>query len=57
LARAAACYLLAPKIKEKMYFGIAANDDMKQPDQKIKLRVNAERAWAKLVALYKTRLA
>jgi carboxymethylenebutenolidase len=31
-------HLLAPKIKAKMYFGIAANDDMRQPDQKDKLR-------------------
>lgn len=31
-------HLLAPKIKAKMYFGIAANDDMKQPDQKTKLK-------------------
>jgi carboxymethylenebutenolidase len=31
-------HLLAPKIKAKMYFGIAASDDMKQPDQKTKLK-------------------
>jgi carboxymethylenebutenolidase len=31
-------HLLAPKIKAKMYFGIAANDDMQQPDAKDKLR-------------------
>jgi carboxymethylenebutenolidase len=31
-------HLLAPKIKAKMYFGIAANDDMRQPDAKDKLR-------------------
>jgi carboxymethylenebutenolidase len=31
-------HLLAPKIKARMYFGIAANDDMRQPDQKDKLR-------------------
>ena len=89
-------HLLAPKIKAKMYFGIAANDDRQQPDAKDKLReafaaVNnpadievythaqhgwcvpdmpkqangepiynkpdAERAWSKLVALYKAALA
>ena len=31
-------HLLAPKIKARMYFGIASNDDMNQPDQKVKLR-------------------
>jgi carboxymethylenebutenolidase len=31
-------HLLAPKIKARMYFGIAANDDMTQPDAKTKLR-------------------
>lgn len=31
-------HLLAPKIKARMYFGIAANDDMRQPDAKDKLR-------------------
>ena len=89
-------HLLAPQIKAKMYFGIAANDDRQQPDAKDKLReafaaVNnpadievythaqhgwcvpdmpkqangepiynkpdAERAWSKLVALYKAALA
>ncbi len=88
-------HLLAPKIKARMYFGIAANDDMRQPDAKDKLREafaaakvaaeievypeslhgwcvpdmplqngkpiynkpDAERAWAKLVALYKNALA
>jgi len=89
-------HLLAPKIKAKMYFGIAANDDMQQPDAKDKLREafaaaqnpaeievytqaqhgwcvpdmpkqangepiynkpDAERAWSKLVALYKAALA
>jgi carboxymethylenebutenolidase len=88
-------HLLAPKIKAHMYFGIASNDDMRQPDAKDKLReafaaVNnpaeievyagalhgwcvsdmpqqngmpiynkpdAERAWGKLVALYRTALA
>jgi carboxymethylenebutenolidase len=83
-------HLLAPKIKARMYFGIAANDDMRQPDAKDKLKAafaaanvpaeievyaslhgwcvpdmprqngmpiynmaDAERAWGKLVALYK----
>jgi carboxymethylenebutenolidase len=89
-------HLLAPKIKAKMYFGIAANDDMRQPDAKDKLRQafadaknpaevevytmsqhgwcvpdmpagndgkpiynkpDAERAWSKLLALYKSALA
>jgi carboxymethylenebutenolidase len=86
-------HLLAPKIKARMYFGIAANDDMRQPDAKDKLKAafaaasvpaeievyaslhgwcvpdmprqngqpiynmaDAERAWGKLVALYKTAL-
>jgi carboxymethylenebutenolidase len=86
-------HLLAPKIKARMYFGIASNDDQRQPDQKNKLREafaaakipteievypakhgwcvpdmpaengvpiysrsDAERAWAKLVALYKLAL-
>jgi len=31
-------HLLAPKIKAHMYFGIASNDDMRQPDAKDKLR-------------------
>ncbi|HUH93864.1 MAG TPA: dienelactone hydrolase family protein [Casimicrobiaceae bacterium] len=84
-------HLLAPKIKARMYFGVAANDDQRQPDAKEKLResfskagvpvevevypakhgwcvpdmpvedgaplygkAQAERAWSKLVALYKT---
>jgi len=87
-------HLLAPKIKARMYFGIAVNDDTKQPDAKDKLRdafavprgpaeievypaqhgwcipdmpmrdgapiydkIQAERAWAKLVALYRATLA
>jgi carboxymethylenebutenolidase len=87
-------HLLAPKIKARMYIGIASNDDSKQPDAKDKLKEafaaakvsaeievysaqhgwcvpdmpvrdgvpiynkpEAERAWAKLVALYKTALA
>ena len=31
-------HLLAPKIKARMYFGIASNDDKTQPDAKDKLR-------------------
>jgi carboxymethylenebutenolidase len=31
-------HLLAPKIKARMYFGVAMNDDQKQPDAKDKLR-------------------
>ena len=31
-------HLLAPKIKARMYFGIASNDDKSQPDAKDKLR-------------------
>jgi len=31
-------HLLAPKIKGRMYFGIATNDDMQQPDAKTKLK-------------------
>jgi carboxymethylenebutenolidase len=88
-------HLLAPKIKARMYFAIAANDDARQPDAKDKLKEAfaaakvpaeievypgtlhgwcvpdmpmqngvpiynkpaAERAWSKLVALYKTALA
>jgi carboxymethylenebutenolidase len=88
-------HLLAPKIKARMYFGVASNDDKAQPDAKDKLReafaaakvpaeievygslhgwcvpdmpkspegapiydkADAEKAWAKLVALYKTALA
>jgi len=86
-------HLLAPKIKARMYFGIASNDDAKQPDAKDKLKeafaaakvpaeievysalhgwcvpdmpvrdgvpiynkAEAERAWGKLVALYKAAL-
>jgi carboxymethylenebutenolidase len=86
-------HLLAPKIKAGMYFGIASNDDSKQPDAKDKLKEafasakvsaeievysaqhgwcvpdmpapdgvpiynkpEAERAWGKLVALYKSTL-
>jgi carboxymethylenebutenolidase len=88
-------HLLAPKIKARMYFGIAANDDMSQPDAKDKLKESfaaakvmaeievysqsqhgwcvpdmpvqngkpiynkpdAERAWDKLLALYKAGLS
>jgi carboxymethylenebutenolidase len=88
-------HLLAPKIKARMYFGIASNDDARQPDAKDKLREafaaakvpaeievyagalhgwcvpdmpmqngapiynkpDAEKAWGKLVALYKVALA
>ena len=87
-------HLLAPKIKARMYFGIAANDDAQQPDAKDKLKAalaaanvpaeievysgsqhgwcmrdmplqngapiynkaDAERAWGKLIALYKAAL-
>lgn len=31
-------HLLASKIKARMYFGVASNDDMRQPDAKDKLR-------------------
>jgi carboxymethylenebutenolidase len=87
-------HMLAPKIKARMYFGIASNDDQKQPDAKDKLKeafaaakvpaeievypakhgwcvpdmpadsgapiyskLDAEKAWSKLVALYKMALA
>jgi carboxymethylenebutenolidase len=88
-------HLLAPKIKARMYFAIAANDDAQQPDAKTKLKeafdaakvpvevevypqsqhgwcvpdmpkqangqpiynkADAERAWGKLLALYKAGL-
>ena len=87
-------HLLAPKIKARMYFGVASNDDARQPDAKDKLKEafaaakvpaeievyagalhgwcvpdmptqngapiynkpDAERAWAKLIALYKAAL-
>jgi len=88
-------HLLAPKIKGRMYFGVAANDDAQQPDAKTKLKeafeaakvpvevevysqsqhgwcvsdmpkqpngqpiynkADADRAWGKLVALYKAGL-
>jgi len=84
-------HLLAPRIKARMYFGVAANDDQRQPDAKDILKqtfakagvpvevevypakhgwcvpdmpvedgapiydkAQAERAWSKLVGLYKT---
>jgi carboxymethylenebutenolidase len=87
-------HLLAPKIKARMYFGIASSDDSRQPDAKDRLKEafsaanvpaeievypaqhgwcvqdmpvrdgapiynkpEAERAWGKLVALYKAALA
>ena len=88
-------HLLAPKIHARMYFGVAKNDDERQPDGKDKLKAalaaanvpaeievypsqhgwcmvdmpvaagampiydkpQAERAWGKLLALYKTALA
>ncbi len=83
-------HLLAPKIKARSDFGVAANDDMRQPDAKVKLKdafaaakvtaevevygsnhgwcvrdmplaegkpiynmPDAEKAWGKLVTLYK----
>lgn len=81
-------HLLVPQIKASYYFGIASNDDQKQPDAKDKLKdafaaVNgkakievygdalhgwcvpgsavynqpaAEKAWAELLALYKSAL-
>lgn len=88
-------HLLAPKIKARMYFGIADNDDKQQPDAKDKLKEafaaakvpaeievysqsqhgwcvpdmppqangmpiynkpDADRAWGKLLALYKAGL-
>src|SRR5580692_6383498 len=86
-------HLLAKKIKARMYFGVASNDDARQPDAKDKLKeafaaanvpaeievypalhgwcvpdmpvqngariynkAEAERAWGKLVALYKAAL-
>jgi carboxymethylenebutenolidase len=86
-------HLLVPKMKARLYVGIASNDDSRQPDAKDKLREaftsanvpaeievykslhgwcvpdmpaaadapiynkpEAEKAWAKLVALYKTAL-
>jgi carboxymethylenebutenolidase len=87
-------HLLAPKMKARLYVGIAANDDQRQPDAKDKLKEafqkagvpaeievykslhgwcvpdlpaeannpiynkpDAEKAWSKLVALYKMALS
>ena len=87
-------HLLAPRIRARSYFGVAANDDQRQPDAKDKLRAafaaanvpaeievyparhgwcvpdmptdagapvysadDAERAWGKLLALYRAALA
>jgi carboxymethylenebutenolidase len=87
-------HLLAPRIRARMYFGVAQNDDQRQPDAKDKLSeafaaakvptevevypakhgwcvpdmpkdggvpiydaAQAERAWGKLLALYKAGLA
>ena len=89
-------HLLAPKIKARMYFGVATNDDQQQPEAKTKLKEafdaakvpaevevysqawhgwcvpdmakrpdgqpiynkpEAERAWGKLLALYKAALS
>jgi carboxymethylenebutenolidase len=89
-------HLLVPRIRAKMYFGVASNDDMQQPTAKDTLRaafeaaknpakievytnalhgwcmpdmpqqagappiyskVDAERAWVELLALYKAALA
>ncbi|MEW6212656.1 MAG: dienelactone hydrolase family protein [Acidobacteriota bacterium] len=82
-------HLLAPKIKARLYFAIASDDDKREPDVKDKLReafaaakvraeievypnalhgwcvpdskaadnkTDAERAWVKLIALYKAAL-
>ena len=87
-------HLLAPRIRARMYIGVAANDDQRQPEAKDKLRAafaaggvpteievyparhgwcvpdmpteagapiysaaDAERAWGKLLALYRSALA
>jgi carboxymethylenebutenolidase len=83
-------HLLAPKIKARLYFAVASDDDRREPDVKDKLKeafdaakvraeievypnathgwcvpddhnvyknkVDADRAWAKLLALYKAEL-
>jgi carboxymethylenebutenolidase len=83
-------HLLAPRIRARMYFAVAVNDDMQQPEAKTRLkeafdaakvpvevevfsqgqhgwcvpdmpnnlynRAEAERAWTKLLALYKAGL-
>jgi carboxymethylenebutenolidase len=94
-ANANSPHLLAPKIKARMYFGVAASDDTPNPDVKVKLReafeaakvpvevelypqaqhgwcvpdmptqangqptynkADAEKAWGKLLALYRAAL-
>ena len=82
-------HLLIPKMKARLYFGIASNDDAQQPESKTILRTScdaakaaaeievyaqaqhgwcmadttayhresAEKAWTKLLALYKAALA
>jgi carboxymethylenebutenolidase len=37
-------HLLAPKIRARMYFGVAANDDQRQPDAKDKLKESFAKA-------------
>jgi carboxymethylenebutenolidase len=82
-------HLMVPKIKARLYFAIASDDDQREPDTKTKLKeafaaanvraeievypqalhgwcvpdskaaanqADAERAWGKLVALYKASL-
>jgi carboxymethylenebutenolidase len=50
-------HLLAPKIKARMYFGVASNDDMRQPDAKVKLKQAFEAAKVPVeVELYPTAL-
>ena len=81
-------HLLAPKIKARLYFAVASDDDKREPEVKDKLRaafdaaklraeievfpdarhgfcvsdskafnkVDADRAWTKLIALYKASL-
>ncbi len=49
-------HLLAPKIKARMYFGVASNDDEKQPDAKDKLKeVFAEAKSPATVEVYPAR--
>lgn len=50
-------HLLAPNIKARMYFGVASNDDMRQPDAKVKLKQAFEAAQVPVeVELYPTAL-
>jgi carboxymethylenebutenolidase len=50
-------HLLAPNIKARMYFGVASNDDMRQPDAKVKLKQAFEAAKVPVeVELYPTAL-